>query len=140
MKKKEKMLSKMSKTIKFNLVVALIFTVTTLFALFFTIAFIVNSLLQIHIYDLNQSTVVFDNFLYYASFLSLILTCCFAGAIIPFDILLLKKHHINTWYTKTLLVFAGVVIAVTLLLAFSLPAIYTFHQNVAFLIKLIIVM
>ncbi len=130
--------NKISKTIKLNLVLALVLTVVTLFTLFFTIAFIINSLVQIHIYNSNQTVIVYDNFLYFVSFLSLILTCCFAGAILPFDILLLKKHNIRTWYTKTLLVFAGVVIAISLLLAFSLPTIYTFHQNVALLIRFIV--
>ncbi|NLB49070.1 MAG: hypothetical protein GX813_04470 [Erysipelotrichia bacterium] len=123
------MKNKVTKTIKIYLVLALVFTALTFFAFPFTLAFIINSLVVVYNASINQTAVVYDNFLYFVSFLTLILTVCLAAAIIPFVFLLHNKHHWRTWYVKTILVFAVVVIAISLLLAFSLPALYTWPQS-----------
>lgn len=129
--------SKLTKTIKINLALALVFTAITFFIFSFTLAFIINSLVLVYNASMNQTVVIYDNFLYFVSFLSLILTVCVAAGIIPFAFLLHNKYQWRTWYVKTLLVFAVVTISISLLLAFSLPALYTWPQNLATIVDVL---
>ncbi|HHT67076.1 MAG TPA: hypothetical protein GX010_02490 [Erysipelotrichaceae bacterium] len=116
---------KLNKFATIMLIFALVFTIATLFLLPFSLAFVINSLVLIYTHDPSSGVVIYFNHLYYVSFLYLILTACLSAAILPFDIILLRKMRINTWYTKALLIFSILSLALSLLLIFSLPAIYT---------------
>ena len=49
------------------------------------------------------------------------MTALLAGGILPFDLILMNKFKVKTWYTRTLLIVAIVIIALTFLMIFSLP-------------------
>ena len=49
------------------------------------------------------------------------MTALLAGGILPFDLILMNKFKVKTWYTRTLLIVAIVIIALSFLMIFSLP-------------------
>ena len=49
------------------------------------------------------------------------MTALLAGGILPFDLILINKFKVKTWYTRTLLIVAIVIIALSFLMIFSLP-------------------
>lgn len=49
------------------------------------------------------------------------MTAILAGGILPFDLILMNKFKVKTWYTRTLLIVAIVIIALSFLMIFSLP-------------------
>ena len=50
-----------------------------------------------------------------------VLTMVAAGGILPFDLLLINKCKVKAWYTKAILIYAIVIMAVTLLTMLGLP-------------------
>ena len=52
-----------------------------------------------------------------------VLTMVAAGGILPFDLLLINKCKVKAWYTKAILIYAIVIMAVTLLTMLGLPLI-----------------
>ena len=52
-----------------------------------------------------------------------VLTMVAAGGILPFDLLLINKCKVKAWYTKAILIYAIVMMAVTLLTMLGLPLI-----------------
>lgn len=107
------------------LICALVFTIATLFLFSFSSTFIINSLILVYNQEEFSTVVVQGNYLYFVSFLCSIFTACLSSGILPFDIILMKKMDLNNWYTKALFIFSIVIIALSLLIAFSLPALYT---------------
>ena len=52
-----------------------------------------------------------------------VLTMVAAGGILPFDLLIINKCKVKAWYTKAILIYAIVMMAVTLLTMLGLPLI-----------------
>ena len=91
--------------------------------IFFVITILYTCLSYYEIYK-TTSTIgsVFLGLLYWIPVVSYgLMTAFFAGGILPFDLILMNKFKVKTWYTKALLIFAIVMIALAILTIFSLP-------------------
>ena len=101
------------------LVFACIFVTTTLVLLVFTSLFSISSLMAIFKGDAKFGDVLGGILLYIYVILLGIFTVVSAVLILPFDSILMGKMKINTWYTKTIMIFAIVAIVISIFFIFS---------------------
>ena len=103
------------------LVFACLFVTTTLVLLVFTSLFSISSMMAIMKKDGTFGDALGGILLYIYDILLAIVTIVSAALILPFDLIMIGKMKINTWYTKTILIFAIAAIVVSLFFIFALP-------------------
>ena len=103
------------------LVVSLIFVLITSVLLFFSTLFVVGTLNALYKPDHTAGDVIGGIFLYLYLILLCFGTVISAVLIIPFDLIMLIKMKIKTWYTIAILVFAGVAIIASIIMFISVP-------------------
>ena len=111
------------------LVFACLFVTTTLVLLAFTSLFSISSMMAIMKKDGTFGDALGGILLYIYDILLAIITIISAALILPFDLVLIGKMKVNTWYTKTILIFAIFAIVASLFFIFALPIMTSLNSS-----------
>ena len=102
------------------LVLSLVFTLITVFILAFATAFCVTSLNAFYHAD-SAADVVGGIFLFIALIPICIALFISGGCILPFNLVMILKMKIKTWYTYAILTFAIISMALAVIYVVALP-------------------
>jgi len=111
----------MNKTKNTFLILALVFVAVTL-VLFSVTVYYASSTIYLVYHDKPSFGDVFGGMILWILVVMYgIFTIVAAGGILPFDLLLMNKCKVKTWYTKLMFIFSITMMALTLLSMLSLP-------------------
>lgn len=103
------------------LVLALVFTTLTLILFSITVYYASSTLYLIYHDKPNIGTVFGGLILWVLVIMYSIFTLAAAGGILPFDLLLMNKCKVRTWYTRAMFVFSITMMVLSFITMFALP-------------------